>query len=200
MLTAGSTRIDSVKHADLGEEEVDRIKQWAWDNYREGREPKPYWHEVARDEWIKINNIRRRKTMYLTFYADDLDDFSFDITEIDCEVEVNGYTVGSYTACLDDVGIESVEVSIESGVSQLTSPQIPEDVRDEIKAAFDVNNTELSDSATGWLAQFNSEDGAGPDDLESRLLRAKARHQRNEEAISYMVEVFAFLGKLNDAP
>lgn len=191
MLTAGSTRIDSVKHADLGEEEVDRIKQWAWDNYREGREPKPYWHEVARDEWIKINNIRRRKTMYLTFYADDLDDFSFDITEIDCEVEVNGYTVGSYTACLEDVGIESVEVSIESVVSQLTSPQIPDDVRDEIKAAFDVNNTELSVHATDWLCRFDNDSETAS--LEDKLRGAKARYLQLEEFHSHMAAVFRFL-------
>ena len=41
---------------ELDEEAKDRIRQWAWDNYREGREPKPYWHEVAREECIRINN------------------------------------------------------------------------------------------------------------------------------------------------
>ena len=200
MSTAGSTRIDSVKHADLGEEEVDRIRQWAWDNHKKGESPKPYWHEIARDEWIKIDNIRRRKTMYLTFYSDDLEDYSFDAREIECFVEINGCDVGSYSAELCDVGIDSVEVNLNSVIDRLVNAELTDEDRNSVREAFDVTSAELSEDATGWLAQFNSEDGAGPDDLENRLRRAKARHQRNEEAISYMVEVFAFLGKLSDAP
>ena len=186
---------------ELDEEAKDRIRQWAWDNYREGREPKPYWHEVAREEWIRINNNRRRNRMtYLTFYADDLEDYSFDQGEIECEVSVDEKYVGTFNAELTDIGIESVEVDLDSIIDRLVNAELTDEDRNAVRSAFDITSEELSDSATGWLAQFNSEDGAGPDDLENRLRRAKARHQRNEEAISYMVEVFAFLGKLNDAP
>jgi len=177
---------------ELDEEAKDRIRQWAWDNYKEGREPKPYWHEVAREEWIRINNNRRRNRMaYLTFYADDLEDYSFDRGEIECEVSVDEKYVGTFNADLSDIGIESVEVDLDSIIDRLVNAELTDEDRNSVREVFDITSAELSEHATGWLSRFDNDSETAS--MEDKLRGAKDRHEQLEEMCSHMAAIFRFL-------
>ena len=42
---------------DLTDEEQDRFIQWVWDNYKTGEDPKPHWHPLVREEWIRVQKL-----------------------------------------------------------------------------------------------------------------------------------------------
>jgi hypothetical protein len=39
----------------LSEEQINDMRQWAWDNYKPGGDVKKYWHPIVRRECERIN-------------------------------------------------------------------------------------------------------------------------------------------------
>jgi hypothetical protein len=44
----------------LDKEQEDSFRQWAHDNFEEGKNPDPCWHPVVRDEWRKVAEFKQR--------------------------------------------------------------------------------------------------------------------------------------------
>ena len=45
----------------LSEEQINDMRQWAWDNYKPGDAVKSYWHQIVRRECERIEGTGNEK-------------------------------------------------------------------------------------------------------------------------------------------